>query len=214
MARTHMHRLLAARDTCPTSSGSNAAILVYLDTLFKTLSVSPSLSKVTSWSRKLGSPSCFFASAHVGSLLRRIITPSSTICTAGGGLAYAFTSAMSFLLRSSSAFWAASSAGRALSKSACASSAMALHSISSLEIFSDSMFTCFCCSSTTRFSCTMTTSISSHSVCALATTFFFCSNSTDISPTCAAVSLSFCSPFLSLLACSPTLFRFSPSSLQ
>ena len=76
------------------------------------------------------------------------------------------------------------------------------------------MRTCFCCSSTTRFSWTMTTSISSQSVCAFATTFFFCSSSTDISATCSAVSDSFCRPFFSFVAWSPTLVRFSFSSLQ
>ena len=60
----------------------------------------------------------------------------------------------------------------------------------------------------------MTTSISSHSVCALATSFFLTSSSIDISPTCVAVSLSFVRPFRSLYAWSPTVVRFSLRSLQ
>jgi len=60
----------------------------------------------------------------------------------------------------------------------------------------------------------MTTSISSHSVCARATTFFFSTSSSDISATCSAVSDSFCRPFFSLNAWSPTDARFSLSSLQ
>ena len=60
----------------------------------------------------------------------------------------------------------------------------------------------------------MTTSISSQSVCALATTFFLCSSSTDISLTCVAVSLSLVSPLRSFAAWSPTVARFSLRSLQ
>ena len=141
IARTHMHSDFAAFETPPTTSGSKSGCFVYFDTLFKMPSVSESLSKLTRCMRKLGSPSCFFASSQLGVAFFRIITASIVVITACGGLAYAFTSAMSFLFSSSSAFCAASSAGSALSRSACASSAIALHSTSSFEIFSDSTFT-------------------------------------------------------------------------
>ena len=187
---------------------------MYLDDLVEHRVVERVLVVVDELHEEDGSPSCFFASAHDGSDLRSTITASITFSTALGGLAYALTSDMSFLLSSSSAFCAASSAGSALSRSCCASSAILRVSTSSLAIFSDSMLTCFCCSSTTCFSCTMTTSISSQSVCARATSFFFCSSSTDISATCSAVSVSFCMPFFSLSPGRPPSRASRCSSLQ
>jgi hypothetical protein len=52
---------------------------------------------------KYNVPSCFFDSAHVGSLPRRIMTASITFSTCAGGLPYDLISVMSFLFNESKA---------------------------------------------------------------------------------------------------------------
>mmetsp|Transcript_35154 Transcript_35154/g.59189 ORF Transcript_35154/g.59189 Transcript_35154/m.59189 type:complete len:309 (-) Transcript_35154:3728-4654(-) len=206
---THMQSPLAAPDTLPMVSGVNSGCEEYLLIFLIKASLIWSLSNTISLFRNDGSPNCFLHSSHVGGRFSTVITPHSTSSTSGGGLAYAFSSEMSFLVSTLRAASASMRAGRALSRPAWQSAEMTLASSASFSIFDASAFTCFSCSSATRLSCTMVTSSSSQSRLALATTTFFSIATTCIVPTCTPVSSSFSSPPLSFCALSPISARFS-----
>mmetsp|Transcript_19335 Transcript_19335/g.32389 ORF Transcript_19335/g.32389 Transcript_19335/m.32389 type:complete len:219 (+) Transcript_19335:5218-5874(+) len=174
MASTHVQRAAAADDFVRTDSGVKSALLVYAFSLERTLAATLSLLKPLICARKFGSLIFFLAVAQSGLSVNKSITAFSTISTAGGGEAYAFTSEIEPLSSLSTSAMAASSAGSALPRSRSASSAMILHSASSFEILSACDSTCFFRSSALRRSPTIITSNSSQSFCACATTIFFC----------------------------------------
>mmetsp|Transcript_4552 Transcript_4552/g.11467 ORF Transcript_4552/g.11467 Transcript_4552/m.11467 type:complete len:215 (-) Transcript_4552:241-885(-) len=212
MACTHWHSPRAAPDTLPTLSALKSGRSVNFLILDSSASISWSLSNSSSLSKKLASPSCFLASSQVGDFLSTVMTPLRHSSTSAGGLAYALSSDMSFLVSTLSAASASASAGIALSSPAWHSKAMALASSASLPILVASAVTSFSCSSATRLSCTMVTSSSSQSFLACATTIFFSLATICIAPTCTSVSPSLSSPPRSLVALPPICLRFSASS--
>mmetsp|Transcript_4405 Transcript_4405/g.16298 ORF Transcript_4405/g.16298 Transcript_4405/m.16298 type:complete len:224 (-) Transcript_4405:8961-9632(-) len=209
IACTHWHKPFAAPDTAPTFSGVYSGSLMYFLILPSKASSSLSLSKFIKPFRNCESPSAFFAASQVGDFLSTVITPFKQSSTSAGGLLYAFSSDMSFLVNTFRAFCAASSAGIAKSKPAWHSAAIWLASSASRPILAASALTCFSWSSATRLSAMMVTRSDSHSTFAAATTTCFSSAIIVISPTCTEVSSSFKTPPRSLFAMPPICVRFS-----
>mmetsp|Transcript_14243 Transcript_14243/g.38602 ORF Transcript_14243/g.38602 Transcript_14243/m.38602 type:complete len:236 (-) Transcript_14243:6258-6965(-) len=119
MAWTHRHRPRAATDTLPTESAVKLGFVVNFPIFFSSASSSLSLSNSIMRFMKDGSPSCFLDSSQVAGRLNTVMTAFSVNSTRAGGLAYALSSLMSFLVNTFRASSAACRAGRALSSSDC-----------------------------------------------------------------------------------------------
>mmetsp|Transcript_22071 Transcript_22071/g.39403 ORF Transcript_22071/g.39403 Transcript_22071/m.39403 type:complete len:222 (+) Transcript_22071:303-968(+) len=115
IARTHRHSPFAAPDTLATVSGWKSGLLVYFPIFFSSESSNLSLSNSSSLLIKEASPNWRLHSSQLGGRFSTVITADSVSSTSMGGLAYAFSSLMSFFVSTFSAASAACSAGIALS---------------------------------------------------------------------------------------------------
>mmetsp|Transcript_19208 Transcript_19208/g.43490 ORF Transcript_19208/g.43490 Transcript_19208/m.43490 type:complete len:215 (-) Transcript_19208:223-867(-) len=211
MAWTQTQSELAALDCLATASGVKLGSFTYFLILATIVSLMLSLSKPLMLARKLDCPISVLAVAQSVFLPMKIITASSTVPTAGGGLVNPLISVMADLSSLSTSDMAFSRAGIATSRSALASAAMALQISASLLMRSESASTWAFWASAACFSTTITLSSSWHSASAAATTTFLSSTMTTSLVTCSLASSSLARPFSRREEASPVSLRFSKS---
>mmetsp|Transcript_116919 Transcript_116919/g.268301 ORF Transcript_116919/g.268301 Transcript_116919/m.268301 type:complete len:222 (+) Transcript_116919:4196-4861(+) len=196
MAWVHMHRLFAAFDWFPTTSGWYSSLATYRSSFFNAGAGMLSLSNFFSLSKNCVSVSTFLAASQSVFSPRSTQTASIVIITSGGGFTKALISVMSFLSNWSKALSDFSNAGIATSRSACASSFTSFTAAACALTTASSLATISCSLDAFPFSSVTTTINSSVST-------FFCASTGCIavidslrSATVALASFSFSRPTL------------------